>query len=412
MSYRWIDMNISIFDAHTILGLTNSNANLSLFKSPFTVLEHREKFNQLFADYYSAKQQKDRVSLKAFRYASQHLEFFPLFSQNNRFWKDYICILGDDYWKAQMPLVCTDIRASLDSNLGRPESIFVKKPSLYLSKLGWSSCINVLVRGGCGQNEFIQLLHKLLARSNNPQEKPFRLNGEQVDLVTLFQYIQKLVLEEVFNFSEENFRKSGHLLSMPLNRYILVSAIRHRGNITPWESMSTAQKALMLSILLHKDIHESRVGALLVDPKQKILNTTITTSGENFALSRLYKAYGNTFIFLQKQTLVTDSQHRHKAKHYDDHDDTEGVSIDRKMNAPACVHNNIQAMLRMFFLLKDWQKYFTTHQPSSEDDLEKKENINRLLQEIPAFYKNQFCHHWFLAMNSPLPTPLDIRGMV
>jgi hypothetical protein len=244
----------------------------------------------------------------------------------------------------------------------------VVRPSLFLTALGWSTNLNIRLRGHikpCHLQRFVALLPSKF-------DALFTVNGDSKSLPEVFEFFANCVRKDVYQ---------PDLIDMlKIKRYLLMTLPQFSGEVRSYRSpipgvkpMPAADRALFHSILKGKAIEVPDL--INLENNKGFLLTGFTDSLEfdslDFALT--YFDYGS-LIFMQKTALA---------------DDYERWKLRRR--AMQCHSSNIRNYLLMTQMLYIFYRDMKKQASSSTEVNGLRDGIKTTLVNLPSVYTNPFC---------------------
>jgi hypothetical protein len=274
--------------------------------------------------------------------------------QKNKLWKAYINF-SDDHWALQTPLV-GHFKRSLDIDLMAPFDCTTDiSVWVYLSSLGWSTNVDIRLRGNLIKNDIIDLIGRLRSTPNREQ-MPFKWAGPK-SLTDIFIQCQNTLAKEVYH--SPSFRGKEYM------RHFVISVNRFSGEITPFHRMTHAEKGLLLRLLFGVNINATDYIEIEQNSEDgPYKHSKIDISGPNFAITSFKHG---TFLFIQK-TRFEGQVH--------------------------CLHKNVRDMIMLALTKLDF--IGETKGASSETLLGTlAENSLNNLKRLQQNYSNKFCQGFF-----------------
>jgi len=319
---------------------------------------------------------------------SESFEISPfdqrVFDEDN-FWNFYSTIRHDaqqtkpDYWKLQVPFACKLLKTTIKSVLA-DGSIQVKlRPQIFISAIGWSTTINIRLKGDMTVPYLIEFVGKLRGKASAGDSRIFELNGRREPLWKLYSAVQNKLFSEVYSTQKPPAE------TRILDRYILIAPLRFSGPIkyfhnesTTYPEMSDKESAVMLSILYGELLSVERFmkeyGAL------KFSVVEFHDGGPEFALSEFKKG---AFVFMQETAQV-------------------GTRHSRATRRLGCFTSNIRTIVMMVMMLHHFcssneTKRYAGSIPKIGSLLA---DVKSDLADLKSRYQHDFCKFLFTNYDS------------
>lgn len=211
MAYVFQAVDLFAFDLHVTV---NPLADSSLVVKDYQFL--------VDPDLYRAQYETGKI-LETTNFIIRPLTW-RLHHKRNHFWTPYIGMWPAgkvDYWGLQIPFSLKPKDCRIDFNTqGKSYRVSVL-PMIYLWSFGWSTNLNIYVRGEITPQELQELVVSI--RSVDQTVTPFALAGKQYNLSGVFQYFSNLIRKEVY-------APNGSLgESNPVKRYLVTSLAQYTG---------------------------------------------------------------------------------------------------------------------------------------------------------------------------------------
>lgn len=373
-------VDILAFDLHTVVQPLGDS---SMLEAQCRFLSDPDLYNQQY-------QSGQPVRTKSFEIAP----FAQKFVEENHFWQFYMKIkhaakqAKPNYWKLQAPFACkllnTTIKVMLDD-----ASIQVKlRPQIFISALGWSTTINIRLKGDMTAAQLAQFVGKLRGKATSGDARIFDLNGSREPLWKLYSAVQKKLFNEVY--STQNPPSE----TIKLERYVLISPARFTGEIKVFKGdpgsyleMSDEERASMLSILYGESLSVDRFNGDYNGRKFAVVG--FHDGGPEFALSEFKKG---TFLFMQ-ETAQVGTKHRRAARRLQ------------------CFSSNVRTILKMALTLHHFCNSETASRYAKTDPKigSLLADVKTDLTELRDNYQHDFCKFIFSEygplQGRPLETP-------
>ena len=158
-----------------------------------------------------------------------------LHHRRNYFWEPYLDMWPAgkvDYWGLQIPFSLKPKGSRIEfSTTGKAFQVSVL-PMIYLWSFGWSTNLNIYVRGEITPAELQQLISTI--RSVDKAVTPFSISGKHYSLSGVFQYFSELIRKEVYT-------PDGSLgESNPVKRYLVTSLAQYTGPLDVYSRDASA----------------------------------------------------------------------------------------------------------------------------------------------------------------------------
>jgi hypothetical protein len=302
MAYQFQAVDISVFDYHEMLPpLTAPN----LTKPDFNFLVDEALYNNA----YKAVQPV----------ASPHFEARPLRWRTlnyHHFWKYYQTIWypggQPDFWKLQMPFACKPTQASVEVSTGSTDFKGQARASVFLSALGWSSVVDIGLRGKMSPEQLRDFVGGLRDQKSPlfsvtvPGGRP----PQPVSLPQVFQLLSNQLRNDVYvpNLVE----------TVRVKRYMLITLSQFSGEEVRYylspssgvKQMPDAGRRVMHSILSGAPVPLEELQAMEAKAEGRRRYLLTRFSEADFALT--YFNHG-TLLFMQQTAHSTGDPSRRKA---------------------------------------------------------------------------------------------------
>lgn len=239
---------------------------------------------------------------------TKSLDVHPLSNHaqtKNHFWQNYLNRPSTsgafDSWALQTPFLGSLRR----STLGLSKSLSFQgriTPVVYLSGLGWSTSLNIHLRGNIQLSALLNFIMGMIGTKPSPA---LELNGQPAKLSIIFSNVAATLLDEVYD--PVNKPTTG---SPEISRHTIISLSKFGGSPVHYRrtgsapGMNTAEQALLHSLLRGEVIGARDLAAKLRKPAPTIVDFG---SGPDFML--LYFDYG-ALLFLQQSAARNDRHQR------------------------------------------------------------------------------------------------------
>lgn len=250
MAYVFQAVDIFAFDLHvTVNPLADSNVvqgNYSFLVNP----------DQYRVQYESGKiLETPNFLIRPLTWRSHH--------KRHDFWAPYLSMWPAakiDYWGLQIPFSLKPKAARIEFNTAGKSFQVSVLPMIFLWSFGWSTNLNIYVRGEITPSELQQLVSTI--RSIEKTVTPFSMGGNQYNLSGLFQYFSNVIRTEVYaadgSLSESN----------PVKRYLVTSLAQYTGPLDVYSRDADAVRMPDGDRLMLYSILEGR--AITLDDLEKI----------------------------------------------------------------------------------------------------------------------------------------------
>jgi len=250
MAYVFQAVDIFAFDLRVTV---NALADSSLVVKNYGYLVDPDLYR---AQYESAKVlETPNFIIRPLTWRSHH--------KRNHFWQPYIGMwpVGKvDYWGLQIPFSLKPKDEKIEFNTtGKTFQVSVS-PMIYLWSFGWSTNLNIYVRGEITPKELQELIASI--RAVDKTITPFAIADTQYNLSGVFQYFSNLIRKEVYT--------AGGSLgeSNPVKRYLVTSLAQYTGPLDVYSRDALALRMPDGDRLMLYNILEGR--SLTLDDLEKI----------------------------------------------------------------------------------------------------------------------------------------------
>jgi len=291
MAYSFKQITIYAFDIHPVVSFLKDPSK-TYFQPAFQFMGDKAQYQQIF------------LSGKPVQTTSFLFSGLPAQERaKSHWWKSY----GDidkkngqpDIWHLQMPFVDRHFKTALTVSHDLPGVTISAFPSIYLSAIGWSVNLKIILRGDIKKADLVRFVG-WLDRGNTPG-LTFNLGKDKKEV---FRYFTNLLLQEVYKKEEPPHG------GMKIINQLLISLDSYEGAVTAYNGMASGEKALMRSILFGREIDPLQLAT--EERNAPLMHTQISTSGGNFSLTNFEKG---TLIFLQREAKTEKPINReHKRK--------------------------------------------------------------------------------------------------
>jgi hypothetical protein len=251
MAYVFQAVDIFAFDLHVTV---NPLADSSLVVKDYGYLVDPDLYR---AQYESGKfLETSNFIIRPLTWRSHH--------KRNYFWQPYIGMWPAgkvDYWGLQIPFSLKPKKKhkiELDTT-GKSFRVSVS-PMIYLWSFGWSTNLNIYVRGEITPKELQELIASI--RAVDKTITPFAIAGAQYNLSGVFQYFSDLIRKEVY-VAEGSLGESN-----PVKRYLVTSLAQYTGPLDVYSRDASAIRMPDGDRLMLYNILEGR--SLTLDDLEKI----------------------------------------------------------------------------------------------------------------------------------------------
>ena len=291
----------------------------------------------------------------------------------HHFWKYYQLIhqLGAaDFWKLQMPFIGHPTHTDITLVTGSADFTGVVRPLLFLSAMGWSTNLNIRLRGHMRPShlqDFVSLLpHKSASF--------FEVNGTRKTLPEVFEFFAARVRQDVY--------QPNLVDTLKLKRYLVMTLSQFSGEIGFYRSPSAGVKQIQIPAADRALLHSILTGTTLDVPElirreqqKKFLLTRfadpLDSTNPDFALT--YFDHGS-LIFMQR-TALTENYTQWKGRRA----------------AMRCHASNIRNYLLMTLTLYSFYRDTKKEAAVSDKVAALRHSIHTTLLELPRSYTNPFC---------------------
>lgn len=294
MAYTFQEVNVFAYDLHTTVAPLSDE---TLFAEDARFLLSPEKYQQNYLD----RQEVTTSSFKINPLSVKELHHY--------FWDAYSSILRlgshPDYWRLQIPFVCDVKDIAVEVDLGGIEAEATIYPKVLLSGIGWSTNLEIRLKGEMSSESLVSILSKLFQQ----KEKPYKIAGVPQTLTEVFGHFTSRLRAELHT------RQKPPIDKMMLEKYFVVSPARVSGKIQyycppnkpdhpapSWvgglsgaDKMSHSDHALMLSFLYGQSVNATQWYDWSY---QRFLHTKMKNA--SFALTDYERG---TFVFMQENSL-------------------------------------------------------------------------------------------------------------
>ena len=228
----------------------------------------------------------------------------------NHLWKNYLNRFEDstiDYWKLQAPFICSlrQPTVSLDENLGFQGRI---SPLVYLSALGWSSNLNIHLRGNIQISALLDFILGIIGKDDPTSTGTgtgLKLNGHSAKLAGVFSALAKQLLQEVYDPANPPTTRGPEL-----PRHIIVSLSKFKGPPLAYQrTISTRGMTNADQALLHSLVRGERIMPRELGKKLRETTPTMVSFGPGPDFMLIYFDYG-TLVFMQNSARQNDLRQR------------------------------------------------------------------------------------------------------
>ncbi len=362
--YRFHTVDVLAFDLHTVV---QPLADSSSLRADCRFLCDPDSYRNQYQNGQSVRTGSFEI-----------LPFARKVFEDNNFWKFYTTIRhapnqsGPDYWKLQVPFACKLFNTTI--GLMPPDNIQAKlRPQIFLSALGWSTTINIRLKGDISISQLTEFIGKLRGRETAGDSRIFDLNGHREPIWKIFGAVQEKLFEGVY--SAENKPRDSRIL----DRYIIISPSRFSGPIkffkrrsTAYPEMSDEERAAMLSILYGEPLDINRFNQ--DNEQQKFALVGFHEDGPEFALNQFDKG---TFLFMQEAAKI-------------------GTKHPRAARRLECFAYNVRTTVQTAMMLcharSDEAKRYARNDPQIGSLLS---DLKINLTELKNCYQHDFCKFFF-----------------
>lgn len=222
----------------------------------------------------------------------------------NHFWKNYLNLFAEadpDFWQLQAPFVCSLRQPSLTlaEDLGFAGSI---RPRIYLSALGWSTQLNIHLKGDIHLSALLKFILGIVGNEGN---SGLRLDGQPASVSFIFRNLADRLLEEVYDKAHPP--KTG---APEIPKRMVISLSKFQGTPLHYKKklgrsgMTDEEQALLHSLLRGETIKVKELAQKL----QKPLHTLVRFDPDaDFML--IYFEYG-ALVFMQRSARLNNKRQR------------------------------------------------------------------------------------------------------
>lgn len=282
----------------------------------------------------------------------------------NHFWNNYLSRSGAstiDYWKLQAPFVGS-LRQPIVSLAENPNFQGRITPKVYLSALGWSSSLDIHLRGDIQLRDLLDFILGIIGKALDPASgksigSPLRLNGNPAQLSLIFSNLGNRLLKEVYDPAHPP--KTG---APQISRHFIVSLSKFPGPPSHYQrtlstkGMTSAEQALMHSLL-----RGEMIAVKELRQKLRKLSPTFVDFGSGPDFMLVYFDYG-ALLFLQESAQRKD----------------------RRQRALSCVASNIRSSAITIWTM--FHFYLATHDASNEAVKDLREMVRSNLSAMKDRY--------------------------
>jgi hypothetical protein len=352
MSYEFQAVDLSVFDFHL---MRDPLLNASAIQPQFNFLTGENGYNEQYQQGAAILTANLSVRPLNWRMLTYH-----------HFWKYYQTIWPKDetynFWKLQMPFICKLTNTQIKLVTGSPDFDGTVRSTVYLSAMGWSTNLDIHLRGKMKPAQLQAFVHQLPSKGASV----FEVDGQRMPLPDVFKFIAQMVRQNIYG--------TKAIDSLGIMRHLIITLSQFTGGIAYYgagpsgaKQMTAADRAMIHSIWRGATVSVPQV--IKMENEKKFLLTKYYT-GPDFALTDF--DYG-TLLFMQ-QTAGQEFGG--------------GQSPRGKMR---CHSSNIRNYLIMSLDLLSF--YRGTKQNEAGNPVIKalREHIKSTLSDIPHRYRNPFC---------------------
>lgn len=217
--------------------------------------------------------------------------------RHNQFWKNYLLGQGGDYWKLQLPFMCSIERPPVAFKNGPAGFVGKVVARAYLSALGWSSNVDIYLSGDIKLPQLRDFVGALRGVQPVPPGGPcLTLDGQPAAVGAIFSHLRDLLLAEVYapDSPPQAIRHE--------ERQFVISLAEFEGQIISFrqtprgEGMTDADRALIYSVLRGRSFEVADFRKEIALGAQPY---TITTFADRQDFMMTLFDYG-TLMFLQQ----------------------------------------------------------------------------------------------------------------
>jgi hypothetical protein len=283
-------IDIFVFDVHTTIRPLAANDSL------------QERFRFLVEpDSYRKQYLNGQSTL------TKSFDVHPLSKHSqsrNHFWKNYLNLFAEaapDVWQMQAPFICSLRQpiVTLADDLGFGGSIH---PRIYLSALGWSTNLNIHLRGDISLSALLDFILGIVGKTGNPG---LRLDGQSGNLSFILRNLADRLLEEVYDKAHPP--KTG---APEITRRMIISLSKFEG--TPLHYKKTLKRKGMTDeeqALLHSLLRGERIEVKELAQKLRSPSPTVVSFEPDADFMLLYFEFG-ALVFMQRSARLKDKRQR------------------------------------------------------------------------------------------------------
>jgi hypothetical protein len=352
MPYGFQEVDILAFDFHLMLAPLNGGIQPN---APFDYLVDPNTYNQQYSG--------------AAKTETAHFSFAPLnwrSLSHHHFWKHYQTIQPAaggkyDFWKLQMPFI-GKFKDAIDLVSGLPNVTGTVRPVVFVSGLGWSTCLEISIVGQLTAAE----LSKFIGGLSSKGAAPFKIGPKRMSLPEVFELLGNYVLSEVY--------QPKSIDTLKLQRHLIVCPFAATGPVGHYPAdqvgaprISTVDRASLHSVLLGRPVSFAEVQDL--ERNKKFLVTQFN-KGPDFALTYFEKG---TLVFMMNTAIAGGAYRR---------------ALQAKLD---CLLTNIRNYLVMTFSLYNFCIATAGNPTLNLKPTSLRTDLVFTLKSIPNSYNNQFC---------------------
>ena len=283
-------VDLHIFDVHTTVKPLISD---SCVREEFRFLTNAEAYRQQYA--------KPKTLVR------NSFDFHPLSRHaqtRNQFWSNYLTRVDEpsiDYWNRQAPFLASLTRpfVSLSKDLSFEGRV---TPVVYLSPLGWSSNLNIHLRGAIQLKELLNFLLGILGPTG---DSGLLMEGEPAKVAEIFKTLASRFSEVVYDPADPP--RTG---TPEIAKHMVVSLAKFGGpplryqRTSSTKGMTTAEQAM-----LHSLIRGEVIGTKEFAEKLRKPSPTVVSFGAGPDLMLIYFERG-ALIFMQEYAVKKGKRQR------------------------------------------------------------------------------------------------------
>ena len=352
MAYLFQAIDILIFDVHT--------AVVPVLKPSCLQVSF-----QLLCDPSAYKKAHEAQKLLA----TKNFSIRPLSARSlkrNHFWKYYAKIwMGapNEFGRLQLPFVCHPTQVQVSLTLHQKDAAAVVRPLVYLTGVGWSSNLEISLKGSFKPDQLVNLMSRLRSTT-----KPIlKVDGKVQNLSSLFALLTSRLQEDLF--------EPHDMPSTPATtpRHWVISLAQYTGPEAYYRSrgpaslaMADVERAKFVSLLFGRPVDIAEMAQR--EKENKILLTQF--GGSNFALTDFDQG---TLLFMQR-------------------DARPGA---RRRKSLRCLASNVRCCSMMTLVFLNFFRNSKSYGGTSPQMKALRADLKLILTELRKNYTNLYCSNLF-----------------